>query len=148
MNADRVVVLSGPFVDQEVAFLVECVRLVEQRRPTETFRVTLDEHEQEAIAGEVLETLDRLAGPVPPGYERTHQTIPTGDVVALLAAADPVYDTINCFFCNALAPVPPVNRGPAWREEYEDHEDDCPWWMARQLLGLPSWPTDAEEAAR
>lgn len=63
------------------------------------------------------------------------------EVVESLAAADPVYDYMNCFFCKALAPIPPVNRGPAWEERCEEHEDDCPWWMARRLLGLPPWPS-------
>lgn len=64
-------------------------------------------------------------------------------VVAALAAADPIYDYMSCFFCGALAPIPPVNRGPAWTDSSEDHEEDCPWWMARRLLGLPPWPVSA-----
>ena len=55
-------------------------------------------------------------------------------IVQLLTAINPDYDAICCFFCHAY---------PSGQVE---HQDDCPWWLARQLLGLPAWPTEDEIA--
>lgn len=53
-------------------------------------------------------------------------------IVEALAEKDPLYDRIHCFFCYSYPPD--LMEGGA-------HEEDCPWWRARKLLGMPPWPS-------
>lgn len=63
-------------------------------------------------------------------------------VVDALVKVDPVYDYITCFFCGCLTPESPgpSHRGPRFSEGDDQHAEDCAYWMARQLRGLPPWP--------
>lgn len=66
----QLIVLRGPFTEDEVTQIVGVMRRIEARRPEETFEVLLHADEDDVLDLDVVDLLERL-NPLRAGYERT-----------------------------------------------------------------------------
>lgn len=65
-----IVVLNGPFTEEDLADIVAAMQRIEQRRPEETFHTALHMPDDDRSPAEIQAMIGRIK-PLPEGYERT-----------------------------------------------------------------------------